>query len=1176
MNSLFAYLSKKVSIPNHVRLHSVSWNGEQGWIACGGDNGFLKVIKLEDTGLKMNQTVPGHKGSVNHLAWNENYRKLASSDDKGLIYVWIYYQGRWFEEMINNRGKSSVANLKWTSDGQKICIAYKDGSVIVGSHDGKRIWAKDLQDRMRTLCWAPDAKLILFVTEAGEVHVHTSHGATQRRLPLPAIDDVPGTPAIALDWYDGAEGWVDPMAPSLAIAFDNGRVQLMRSDTDEDMIFLDTGMRCIDVHWNSSGTILAIAGYQQPSGANSVNNRIQFYSPYGQHLHTLRLPSTTPHPTAHPFSMSWEGAGQRIAIAMDSCIYFAAVKKEHKWGYFDGTVVYVFTRADQSRQYAVFWDTARDHHVMKQVQNVQMLVSGGLNCCFVTRVEDGSDQSLLILCNALGSPVDTKYIDFIPKYAVMSPTHVVVASASVVFVWNYRTSVPNPDSAVLPSMWKQSRESIFHIDENSFPEDRESSKDIQLGPTQNAICALAVSDTVLVIGRENGLAHRYALPRVALQNRYDMQCRPQKLYLNNESTHLAIIDVDGVLSLYDMDAPAEVSAPPSSVAAPSEGATGLRLDFERKDCWDLKWSDDYPNIFAVMEKARMYIIRGTDPEEPLNSSGNICSFRDLEVRSIMLEELLKDPEQPDTRVLRNFETKSLRDTKEMVHSVDIQEAYSFIEDNPHPRLWRMLAESALEQLNMPLADKAFVLCRDYHGVQFVKRLRRLQDPEKQRAEVAVYFKRFDDAERLYQDMDRIDLAIQLRIKLGDWFRVMQMLKTSRGDDELYARAHNEIGEYFADRQKWSKAIQYFREAENYARLAQCYYVLEDYDALEQLMHQVPQDRELLKRIGHMFASIGLPALSVQAFVQADDVQAAIDACVHLNQWDHAVSLAERFHVSHIDALLSKYATHLLEKKNIAQAIELYTRANKHIEAARLLADLARKIGNEQGHPLRAKKLYVLAGLEVERFRRRTLGAQMSPDFQASMALEHLMRDDAATRDQRELDTVWRGAEAWHFLMMAQRQLYQGQIDAAMKTSLRLAEYCDLLDPQVVHSLIALCAYQNRHFHRCSNAFIKLESIHAGSAAKREAYEELALQIFTRHPPHDPPDASLYDCPSCRTQIPDWVTSCPECHASLTACIASGRSLLTTRAWMCRVCKHRAYDYEMRAYTCCPLCHSHLT
>lgn len=51
---------------------------------------------------------------------------------------------------------------------------------------------------------------------------------------------------------------------------------------------------------------------------------------------------------------------------------------------------------------------------------------------------------------------------------------------------------------------------------------------------------------------------------------------------------------------------------------------------------------------------------------------------------------------------------------------------------------------------------------------------------------------------------RRDLAIGLRIKLGDWFRVLQLLKTGSGDcdDALLEQAYNAVGDYFADRQKW--------------------------------------------------------------------------------------------------------------------------------------------------------------------------------------------------------------------------------------------------------------------------------------------------------------------------------------------------------------------------------------
>lgn len=67
---------------------------------------------------------------------------------------------------------------------------------------------------------------------------------------------------------------------------------------------------------------------------------------------------------------------------------------------------------------------------------------------------------------------------------------------------------------------------------------------------------------------------------------------------------------------------------------------------------------------------------------------------------------------------------------------------------------RLLAEAALQKLDLQTAEKAFVCCKDYQGIKFVKRLGNLQSESMKQAEVAAYFSRFEEAERMYLDMDR--------------------------------------------------------------------------------------------------------------------------------------------------------------------------------------------------------------------------------------------------------------------------------------------------------------------------------------------------------------------------------------------------------------------------------------
>lgn len=53
----------------------------------------------------------------------------------------------------------------------------------------------------------------------------------------------------------------------------------------------------------------------------------------------------------------------------------------------------------------------------------------------IAKVEDVNDQWVIILCNAVGCPIDNKYITIEPKFVAMNKTHVIVACEDVVYYW---------------------------------------------------------------------------------------------------------------------------------------------------------------------------------------------------------------------------------------------------------------------------------------------------------------------------------------------------------------------------------------------------------------------------------------------------------------------------------------------------------------------------------------------------------------------------------------------------------------------------------------------------------------------------------------------------------------------------------------------------------------------
>jgi WD repeat-containing protein 35 len=77
------------------------------------------------------------------------------------------------------------------------------------------------------------------------------------------------------------------------------------------------------------------------------------------------------------------------------------------------------------------------------------------------------------------------------------------------------------------------------------------------------------------------------------------------------------------------------------------------------------------------------------------------------------------------------------------------------------------------------------------------------------------------------------------MRLGDWAKVISLIEQGAGNDETLNRAYKNLGDYSAERQKWSKAAKYYKLANDYENLANAYYKLEDFGALENLIESLP-------------------------------------------------------------------------------------------------------------------------------------------------------------------------------------------------------------------------------------------------------------------------------------------------------------------------------------------------
>ena len=1284
---MFTYLSKKIAIPNGVQLRSLSWNPEHGWIACGGDEGLLKVLKLESTSpkeknasstLSMNQTLEGHQGAVVCVAWNAAYRKLTTSDENGLIIVWTLYEGTWFEEMINNRNKSVVRAMRWTAQGQNICIVYEDGAVIVGSVGGDRLWGKELSEGLADVEWSPDAKNVLFLTlPRHELHMYDVEGnkvkeigvAKEARRPKKKKtqrlgnanddgdddEDLEGNPpVVSLDWYDGVEGYADPSAPTLAVAFRNGKVQLMRGADDGNPIVFDSELTSLSrCAWNSRGTTLAIAGTMSSGAANDNSKSarevslVQFYTPYGAKLRSTKVPGGGIH------GLSWEGGGLRIALAVDSSIYFANVRPDVDWGLFSSaasrTLACSFAPQDRAGSALLFWNLASgEKRKLRAPLNLKAIKAAGEHCVVISggASADSSSSSYVVpkdnavagnlerrrrpceisLRNAIGATVETREVPIEPVFAAMTPHYVAVASERYAYVWQYARANfgPGPSrkddemaSDLLSLRESTGRERVLDVEAvdpnrpeaavsmiENFKVDDDNDNLVVADP----IVAISASDRMLLLARASGTILRFSLPHVTLEKTYDSSIIPRKMVANCDDTRLAVIDKNGVLNLMvlgdcddsaletnnlDQNEAQRKKNKNKNAPLPQKGGEGpgsrksassAFLRFERKDAWDVLWAEDDPHLFAAMEKTRLYCYgKSLEAEEPVVCPGFLAQFKNLEVTSVVVEDVVRDAETVSFNdVVVTNELSILRQLREtMLGGGGFAEANAFVEakttKDESPALWRRFADFALEELDLGFADKAFVKCKDYRGIQFVKKLRTLaSDRMKQKAEVAAFFGRFDEADQIYRDIDRADLAVHLRSNLGDWQRVASLVQSnsSAGDDELLAGAYRKLGEQCALAAKYEEAKDYYEKAQDADALADCYYRLNDFEALEKLLATVPNaNAPLLLNLAEKFEAVGLHTPAVDAYLRAGERKRAVDCCILLHQWETAVEIAEEFGFQQIEGLLLKNANELLQSKNKELlAVELYRKANKATAAAKLLVQIAERIGVQQCNPLRAKKLLVLAALEVERYRKKTLDVTMAANrtnkasiAQATAAtLNTLMTHDqeSGTSGAKVLDNAWRGAAAYHYYLLAHRQLYAGHMDAAKLTAIRVSEYEDVITKKDIYSLVALCALHAEDYNVCSKAFIKLETLDDNTEEDKAAYEKMAFAIFVKHPPND--DAITID--------PCYI-ECLDMGKSYHACTVTGRACLRNRTLMCPTCRHHALEVELRDATHCPLCHA---
>lgn len=1028
-------LFKKVTIQKNTFLTEINCNHMTNFMAIGGEDGFLKVVQIDLNKSKKNedgtavspltfsQNLSCHKKRIISLTWNSQVDKLTTCDEEGVIVVWKFTErDQWETEMINNREVSFVSDLKWSKMGNYLCFVYDDGHAIVGTSEGSRSWGNDVKQGLYLVEWSPDESLLLFCVLNHNITVFSASGYQVGEMEIP--QDLRNVKIATISWWSSpySESLMNIEDKHLVIAFINGTILLYDNHQDLDPIRISSEHKKINkAQWNPNGDILAVSGIYVEKGEKKES--INFYSWKNlELLTTIKIPNQIT-------CFCWESHGTKLAITTESFILFCLVKPKYKWCYFSDTLVYSY-KTNSEHHTVIFWDVKKNIRNFKYVKNLRDIVSYGSFCLLTAQVSD--KNYIAILCNSIGSPVDNRIINICPEFTAINRTHAIVASKHYVYVWQFRNPTSNDlqkyyGHKINIDLLKRSlmKEIAFFLEENPNMKDNYILEHFTPTKTSNdPITSLCANGEFIIVACESGRGLKYTLSDMSSSERISIGTRLIRMGISNDGVYLWGIDDQNYLGIWDLTKDSKSNV--------GKLLKGQKIDFDKKDVWTVIWSNDSKS-FAFIEKNKLTIYKNFEVEETLQCNGHLAEFSDLTITAVMLEDLLVNPTvdkvfEVDDIVIK-CETLKLRNLREMIEAKKpMNELFQFVEQNSHDKFWTILTEHSMLSLDFITAEKCLIKYQDFMGLILLKRLKTIDDDMLKKAEIYQHFFEYDKAEEIYNSLERKDLIINMRIKLGHWNKVIHLIQESSviQEDNLKVACNN-LALQHVENKEFDKAEELFFKTNNREELVNVWFKTENFDKASEYIDQIPEESDFLLFMGEKFELYGLTEEAVKCYIRYGDIKRAIDICVLMNKWNLAVDLAHKHGLFQIEGLVNKFCNILIEKNKKMDLVEFYRKAQRNTEAAKILIKIAEELKALNASPIILKKIYVVAALEMESFKTRYIDAQitntMTSNQQNTQTLDTLITSEMSNVSDKALNNPWKGAEAFHYYMLCQNQLY---------------------------------------------------------------------------------------------------------------------------------------------------------